>query len=123
MLSAPACGDKSSPAAMAAAAQTRVAVEAVIPALIRSPVTDNSGFVIAAGPWRPQGAVNKTRSIAREAREQQVVLPQPVDAEILPRIAFARKARVFQEPDRGRVGGNAGRLEPVQAQRSERERH
>src|SRR5689334_23774637 len=44
--------------------------------------------------------ISAARSIAREAREQQMVLPQPVDAQVLPRIALAREAGVFQEPDR-----------------------
>src|SRR5689334_23939592 len=67
--------------------------------------------------------ISAARSIARKAREQQMVLPQPVDAEVLPRVALAREAGVFQEPDRGRIGRNAGGLEPVQAQRAECERH
>src|SRR5712672_2546821 len=57
--------------------------------------------------------------IVLEARKQQMILPDPVDAQILPRIALAQKAAPLEQTDRSRIGLDAGRLDPVQAQRLE----
>src|SRR3954471_8915937 len=51
-----------------------------------------------------------------------MVLPTAVDAEILPGIAFALEAGLFQQPHGRRVGRNAGRFQPVQPNGVERER-
>src|SRR6202034_2434774 len=52
---------------------------------------------------------------------KQMVLPDAVDAKILPGIALAHEAGIFQEPDGAIVGGNARRFKAVQPQRCERE--
>ena len=57
-----------------------------------------------------------------QAAVKQVVLPDAVDAEIFARVAFAHEAGIFQQPDRGRVGRDAGGFQPVQPQRGEGER-
>src|SRR5215470_8081912 len=63
----------------------------------------------------------KRALVAGEPRKQQMILPQPVDAKVLARVALARKARLFEQPDRGGVRRDAGGLETMQAQRAERE--
>src|SRR5581483_7982947 len=50
-----------------------------------------------------------------------MILPSPVDAEILARIPFALESGFLQEVNRGDVGRNACRLDPVELQRAERE--
>src|SRR5256885_733614 len=73
--------------------------------------------------WTLAAPRHSTRAAAVEPREQQMILPQAVDAEIFACIAFAREAHFFQKPDRGGIGGNASRFQPVKTQRSEGERH
>src|SRR3954471_639185 len=51
-----------------------------------------------------------------------MILPAAVDAEILPGIAFALEAGLFQQLHGRRVGRNAGRFQPVQPNGVERER-
>src|SRR5450631_3526121 len=79
--------------------------------------------VITAQCRRTQGAKNspchnlKTRLAAKilmQQAEQQVVLPDPVDAEIASRQAFAVEAAFLQHPDRRRIGGNAGGLDAME---------
>ncbi len=48
--------------------------------------------------------------------EQQMVLPDAVDAEVAPRHSFAGEAAFLQHADRGGIGGNAGGLDAVQIQ-------
>src|SRR5262245_34293241 len=50
-----------------------------------------------------------------------MVLPDAVDAQILPGIAFAGESRLLQQPHGGRIGGNACGFDAVQAQGAERE--
>src|SRR3954447_12552857 len=50
-----------------------------------------------------------------------MVLPLAVDAEILPRIAFALKAGFFEQPHGSRVGRNAGGFQPMQPDGAEGE--
>src|SRR3977135_1070111 len=69
--------------------------------------------------------IRETRLAAKilvQQAEQQVVLPDPVDAEIAPRQALAGKPAFLQHPDRGRVGGNAGGLDAVQIEFAEQRR-
>src|SRR6516164_6091582 len=69
--------------------------------------------------------------ILMQQAEQQVILPDAVDAEIAPRQPLAAKAAFLEHADRRRVGGNAGGFHPVQIelakqgrqQHSQRRRH
>src|SRR5215470_3165227 len=69
--------------------------------------------LIAAQPWRSQGLLARSAGfenrlrIVLEAGEQQVVLPDPVDAEILAGKAFALEAGFLQQPDRRDIRGDA----------------
>src|SRR5216110_2268418 len=54
--------------------------------------------------------------------EQQMVLPDAVDAEIAPRQALAAEAAFFQHPDRRRIGGDAGGLDAVKIELAEQRR-
>src|SRR5262245_66194663 len=48
-----------------------------------------------------------------------MVLPDAVDAEIAPREALAGEAALLQDPDRGRIRGDAGGLDAMQIELSE----
>src|SRR5258708_1324178 len=77
------------------------------------------GRVITAQWRRTQGKRQhpKTRSAAKilmQQAEQQMILPDAVDAEIAPRQALAGKTAFLQHPDRCRIGGNAAGLDPIQ---------
>src|SRR5712692_5204366 len=61
--------------------------------------------------------------IVLETREQQMVLPDPVDAKILAGKALALEAGLFQEPDGPDIGGDASGFDAVQPQCPERERN
>src|SRR5438067_4759531 len=50
-----------------------------------------------------------------------MVLPEPIDAQILAGKPLAAESGLLQKPDRGDVGRNAGRLDAMQPQRAERE--
>src|SRR5665213_1181237 len=60
--------------------------------------------------------------ILMQQAEQQVVLPDAIDAEIAPRQTLAGEAAFLQHPDRGRIGGNAGGLDAVQIEFAEQRR-
>src|SRR6266852_1299070 len=87
--------------------------------------------VITAQCRRTQGAKKspchnlKTRLAAKilmQQAEQQMVLPDTIDAEIASRQAFAVKATFLQHPDRGRIGGNAGGLDAMKIEFPEQRR-
>ena len=63
-----------------------------------------------------QDAVRRVRGVALEQREKNMVAPRAVDLEIAARIALALEAVALEERDRGRVVGDAGRLDAVQPQ-------
>src|SRR5665213_1186212 len=74
---------------------------------------------MAANPRHVQRHVQRHSSLLHSAAkilvqqaEQQMVLPDAVDAEIAPRQSLATETAFFQHPDRGRIGGNAGGLDP-----------
>src|ERR1700722_13600447 len=69
--------------------------------------------------WKQTGLAAK---ILMQQAEQQVVLPDAVDAEVTPRQALAGKAALFQYPDRRRVGGDTGGFDPVQIEFAEQRR-
>src|SRR5882757_828957 len=54
--------------------------------------------------------------------EQQVVLPDAVDAEIASRQTFAIESAFLEHPDRRRIGGNAGGLDAVKIELTEQRR-
>ena len=54
--------------------------------------------------------------VAAQPGKQQVVLPEPVDAQILAGKALAPESGLLQEADRGDVGRNARRLDAMQPQ-------
>src|SRR5262245_46271402 len=80
--------------------------------------------LIAAQPWRSQGRAPRysTSRVVPQPGIEQVVLPHPVDAEVLAGKSLAPEPGPFQKPDRGGVAGDAGRLDPMQPQRTECER-
>src|SRR6185437_7822745 len=99
--------------------------------MILGPGPSSLGRVIAAQWRRTQGieqARSKASSKASAAKilvqqaEQQMVLPDAVDAEIAPCQSLAGKPAFLQYPDRGRVGGNAGGLDAVQIEFAEQRR-
>src|SRR6266849_7552630 len=51
-----------------------------------------------------------------------MILPHAVNAEVLPRVTFTLESGFFKESYRGHVGGDAGRIKPVQAQARKAER-
>src|SRR5215211_3719944 len=61
--------------------------------------------------------------IGSEQRVEQVVLPQPVDAEIFPGKSLAREAGLLQETHRCNVAGDARGLETMQPESAEHERN
>src|SRR5581483_7491245 len=67
---------------------------------------------IAANPRRRSWseARSSTAKILMQQAEQQMVLPDAVDAEIAPRQALAGEAAFLEHPDRRRIGGDAGGL-------------
>src|ERR1700704_5917585 len=76
------------------------------------------GRVITAQWRRTQGIrqITKTRLAAKilmQQAEQQMVLPDAVDAEIAPRQTLAAETAFLQHPDRRRIGGDAGSLDAV----------
>src|ERR1700719_4492029 len=75
----------------------------------------------ASEPYR-RASAPQMRRIVLDAGIEQMILPDAVDAEVLPRIAFALEAGFLQETDGRHVGRDAGGFEPVQAQRHEAER-
>src|SRR5450759_147157 len=92
--------------------------------------------VITAQSRRTQGVRNKalktthastpkrglTAKIFMQQAKQQMVLPDPVDAEIALRQSLAAEAAFLQHPDRGRVGGNAGGFDAVKIEFAEQRR-
>src|SRR6266508_2607786 len=76
---------------------------------------------MAANPRHPKGLeINGSAAkILMQQAEQQVVLPDAVDAEIAPRQALAAEAAFLQHPDRRRIGGNAGGLDAVKIELAE----
>src|ERR1700712_4886009 len=79
---------------------------------------------IPANPRRSRGGWQylETRLAAEilvQQAEQQMILPDAVDAKIAPRQPFAAEAAFLQHPDRGRVGGNTGGLDAVQVEFAE----
>src|SRR5437899_11567965 len=87
-------------------------------------------ILIAGEPWRPQGTpkrmVRKSAElwlrVVLEAGIEQVILPDPIDAEILSGESLALKSGLLEEPDRRQVCWDAGGLDPMQPQRPESER-
>src|SRR5260370_26010186 len=85
------------------------------------------GRVITAQWRRTQGKRQhpKTRSAAKilmQQAEQQMILPDAVDAEIAPRQALAGKTAFLQHPDRWCIGGDAGGLDAMQIELAEQGR-
>src|SRR6187200_451701 len=76
---------------------------------------------MAANPRHLKGLeINGSAAkILMQQAEQQMVLPDAVDAEIAPRQPLAGEAAFLQHPDRGRIGGNAGGLDAVQIEFAE----
>src|SRR5205085_744929 len=76
---------------------------------------------ITGQPWRPQGPFEiwSRMRVAMQPGKQQMVLPEPVDAQILAGKSLATESGLLQKPDRGDVGRNAGRLDAMQPQRAE----
>src|SRR5215469_2057852 len=70
----------------------------------------------------PRAQLRSGVRITLEPREEQMVLPGAVDAEIFAGKAFAAEPGLLEQPDRGRVGRDAGGLDAMQAQRLEGER-
>src|SRR5438552_13763551 len=54
--------------------------------------------------------------IVLEAGKQQMILPDPIDAQVFARITLPPKAVFLQQPDRGDIGGDAGRFDAMQPQ-------
>src|SRR5258705_2212530 len=83
-----------------------------------------SGRVITAQWRRTQGAGNPVSAakILMQQAEQQMVLPDAVDAEVAPRQALATESAFLQHPDRRGVGGDAGRLDAVEIELAEQRR-
>src|SRR5438105_9590301 len=79
---------------------------------------------MAANPRHPKGLeINGSAAeILMQQAEQQMVLPDAVDAEIAPRQALAAEAAFFQHPDRRRIGGDAGGLDAVKIELAEQRR-
>src|SRR6266540_1098825 len=79
---------------------------------------------MAANPRHPKGLeINGSAAeILMQQAEQQMVLPDAVDAEIAPRQALAGESAFLQHADRGRIGGNAGGLDAVQVELPEQRR-
>src|SRR4029078_7875572 len=77
--------------------------------------------VIASEDRQSQGAGSV--GVVLEPCVQQVILPDPVDAKITARIAFALESRFLKQPNRCRVVRDTWRLKPVQPQRGEAVRH
>ena len=67
--------------------------------------------------------VNKplAQGIAGEQRIEKMVAPLSGDAQIGPGIALPNEADPLEQPDRGDIAGQAGRLDAAQAQRLEDE--
>src|SRR5712664_4985102 len=87
--------------------------------------------VITAQCRRTQGSKKsadhylETRLAAKilmQQAEQQVVLPDAIDAEITSRQTFAAKSAFLKHPDRRRIGGNAGGLDAVKIEFAEQRR-
>src|SRR6266851_1997512 len=96
----------------------------IIPCMVRRYIKPT-----VAAPRLAKGATAKFRlrrarpllRIVPEPREQQVVMPRAVDAQILAGIALAREAGALEEADGSRIGRDAGGLDAVQPQRREGE--
>src|SRR6185437_7293887 len=84
--------------------------------------------VITIRSRRTQGALlhpeneHLPAKILVQQAEQQMVLPDAVDAEIAPREPLAGKAAFLQHPDRRRIRRDTGRLDPVQIELAEQGR-
>src|SRR5215831_19909963 len=76
----------------------------------------------AAGERSDRPPAGGSFGIVLEPGEQQMVLPDAVDAEVLARITLARKAAALEQANGRCIGRDAGGLNPVQPQRPERER-
>src|SRR5215467_6793859 len=76
----------------------------------------------AAGERPDRPPAGGSFGIVLEPGEQQMVLPDAVDAEVLARITLARKAAALEQANGRCIGRDAGGLDPVQPQRPERER-
>src|ERR1035437_9778018 len=82
--------------------------------------------LIASQPYsKPSVATQRRRGsigVVLEPCIKQMILPYPIDAQIVARIALALKAGLLQQADRGGIARNAGRLQAMQPQRPEAER-
>src|ERR1700719_3871264 len=87
----------------------------------RRPPTRTYSKAMSANPRRDSCC--KNRSLAAEIlvqqAEQQVILPDAVDAEIAARQPLAGETAFLEHPDRRRVGGNAGGLDAMQVELAE----
>src|SRR5258708_2013993 len=79
---------------------------------------------MAANPRHPKCLEinNSAAEILMQQAEQQMVLPDAVDAEIAPRQPLTGEAAFLQHPDRGRIGRNAGGLDAVQIELAKQRR-
>src|SRR4030095_9470038 len=79
---------------------------------------------MAANPRHPKGLeINGSAAeILMQQAEQQMVLPDTVNAEIAPRQSLTGESAFLQHPDRGRIRGNAGGLDAVQVELAEQRR-
>src|SRR6266487_5693983 len=79
---------------------------------------------MAANPRHPKGLeINGSAAeILMQQAEQQMVLPDAIDAEIAPRQPLAGEAAFLQHPDRRRIGGDAGGLDAVEIELAEQRR-
>src|SRR5258706_14090650 len=68
---------------------------------------------MAANPRRRKSRSKPTSAakILMQQAKQQMVLPDAVDAKVAPRQPLAAEAAFLQNPDRGRIGGDAGGLD------------
>src|SRR5262249_34825250 len=64
-------------------------------------------------------AVTSEPHVILQQRKQEMVLPDAIDLQVAPRRAFPAEAGLFENPRGGTVVGQAGRLEPMQAERAE----
>src|SRR3954462_5597359 len=92
------------------------------------PITGGpAGYIVKTGDpkagknsdFGPHGKPCSAAEILVQQAEQQMVLPDPVDAEITAAQPLAGEAALLQHPDRRRIGGNAGGLDPVQIELAE----
>src|SRR6266852_3336915 len=85
----------------------------------RKPRRRRSSLGPSLGPSLGSGSAAK---ILMQQPEQQVILPDAVDAEIAPRQPLAAEAAFLQHPDRGRIGGDAGGLDAVKIELAKQRR-